>query len=234
MSESECLIKFRKLRQLQDVEISDLANQMGTIACDLYDSGDYSAAESWYRRIVTAKQRIKWHKPEQTLWACVQIPNCVLHQGRYSEVQQLHKDLHTKIERILDSDHPILILSQLLKGHILQNLGHRAEADAAYRQVLQICLSSLGLHHPATLLALQSLGLSLIRLRMDAETQGLFETTICVTKVRSHNYFCLLWFIYLLHFTISRDTPPRGLALIFESSSLFITLYVLYLTAQSS
>jgi hypothetical protein len=29
---------------------------------------------------------------------------------------------------------------------------------------------------------------------------------LLVTKVRSHNCFCLLWFIYLLHFTIPRDT----------------------------
>jgi hypothetical protein len=74
MSESECLIKFRKLRQLRDVGISNLVDRMGTIACKLYNSGDFATAEIWYRRIVTAKQRIKWHKPEQTLWTCVQIP----------------------------------------------------------------------------------------------------------------------------------------------------------------
>jgi tetratricopeptide (TPR) repeat protein len=177
MSESECLLKFRKLRQLQDVEISNLVDRMGTIACDLYYSRDYAAAESWYRRIVTAKQRIRWHKPEQTLLACVQVPKCVILQGRYSEVQQLHKDLHTKIERILGSEHPISILSRVLKGQILYELGHLVEADAVLRQGLQICLSSLGLVHPETLRALESLGSSLRHLRRDAEAQGLYETT---------------------------------------------------------
>jgi hypothetical protein len=180
LSESECLLKFRKLRQLQDVEISNLVDRMGTIACDLYYSRDYAAAESWYRRIVTAKQRIRWHKPEQTLLACVQVPECVLLQGRYTEVQQLHKDLHTKIERILGSEHPISILSRLLKGRILHDLGHLVEADAVFRQGLQICLRSLGLVHPETLRALESLGSSLRDLRRDAEAQGLYETIVYI------------------------------------------------------
>jgi tetratricopeptide (TPR) repeat protein len=178
MSDSECLIKFRKLRQLQDVEISNLVDQMGTITGDLYNSRDCATAESWYRRIVTAKQRIKWHKPEQTLFACVQIPDCVIIQGRYSEVQQLHKELHTNIEQILGSERPISILSRILKGHILGNLGHPVEADTVYRQALQICLSSYGLNHSDTLLALESLGLTLMQLRRDAEAQGLFETIV--------------------------------------------------------
>jgi tetratricopeptide (TPR) repeat protein len=178
MSKSECLIKFRKLRQLKDVEISNLIDRMGIIASDLYNSRDYATAETWYRRIVTAKQRIKWHKPEQTLWACVHIPDCVLRQGRYSEVQQLHKDLHTKIEQILGSEHPISIWSRRSKGLILQTLGLPAEADGVYRQVLQIFLSGLGVNHRDTLLTLENLGLSLIQLRRYAEAQSLFETII--------------------------------------------------------
>jgi tetratricopeptide (TPR) repeat protein len=178
MSELECLIKFRKLRQLKDVEISNFVDRMGIIATGLYSSGDYAAAETWYRRIVTAKQRIKWHKPEQTLWACVHIPDCVLRQGRYSEVQQLHKDLHTKIEQILGSEHPISIWSQRLKGNTLQTMGLSAAADGVYRQVLQIFLSSLGINHPETLLSLENLGRSLIQVGRHAEAQGLFETII--------------------------------------------------------
>jgi tetratricopeptide (TPR) repeat protein len=212
MSKSECLIKFRKLRQLQDVEICNLVDRMGTIACNLHNSRDYAAAESWCRRIVTAKQRIKWHKPEQTLLACVIIPECVLLQGRYGEVQQLHKDLHTKIERILGSEHPISIFSRLLKGHILYNLGHHAEVDIVYRQVLQICLSSLGPNNPDTLLALESLGLNLVDLRRDAEAQGLYETTIYLRyqgmkasgEVGSFQ-MDVLWEMYMLAGVLDRD-----------------------------
>jgi tetratricopeptide (TPR) repeat protein len=180
ISESECLRKFQKLRQLQDVEISNLVDRMGTIAQKRYNSRDYATAESWYRRIVTAKQRIKCHKPEQTLWACVHIPDCVLREGQCREAQQLHKDLDTRIEQILGSEHPISIWSRRLKGDILFNLGDLAEADVVHRQLLQTCLSSLGLNHQYTFLALESLGLILIEFRKGAEARGLFETSICL------------------------------------------------------
>jgi tetratricopeptide (TPR) repeat protein len=83
-----------------------------------------------------------------------------------------------KINQILGSEHGISIKSRLLKGHILQGLGHPAEADAVYRQVLQICLSSLGVNHPETLISLEGLGRSLMQLGRVAEAQGLFETII--------------------------------------------------------
>jgi tetratricopeptide (TPR) repeat protein len=179
MSESECLIKFRKLRQLQDEEISNLVNRMGVIASDLFNARAYATAEIWYRRTVAAKQKIKWHKPEQTLWACVQIPECVRLQGRYDEVeQQLHQDLHAKIERILGSDHPISVYSRLLKGETLDILGHPEEAEAVYRQVLQIHLINLGIKHPGTLYALERLGSCLIGLKRNTEAQRLCEITI--------------------------------------------------------
>jgi len=68
MSKSKCLIKFRKLGQLQNMEINNLINRMGAIAFDLYESEDYATAESWYRRIVTAKQRINGTNQSKPYW----------------------------------------------------------------------------------------------------------------------------------------------------------------------
>ncbi|KUJ06781.1 uncharacterized protein LY89DRAFT_396785 [Mollisia scopiformis] len=178
MSESECLTKFRKLRHLAVVEVSNLAGRMMTIAKGLYMSRDFASAERWYRRIVTAKQKIRWHKPEETLQACLAVLSCLRHQGRYSESQQLHNDLHAKIEVILGNDHRISIRSQELKAEILYYLGHSAESEAIDRQILQIQLSSFGVRHAETLTSLGNLGSDLVRHKRCPEAQRLLEAVI--------------------------------------------------------
>jgi len=118
-SESECDGKLKALGNLQPTEIISLADDVGGIAQDHYNLNDFITAEVWFRRAVLVKAKMAWYEPEQTMWACVRILDCMLRQDQYEQVQKLHQDLHPALETILGSEHPVTIGSVELKASLL-------------------------------------------------------------------------------------------------------------------
>jgi tetratricopeptide (TPR) repeat protein len=178
VSDSECKIKLQKLKYMQDTEIIHLVEVMGARAEELYDQGCYDTAETWFRGVVRAKKLVHWYKPHQTLWACLHVVGCVQLQDRYKEAQQLQQGLHGTIERMLSADHNISVRSRKLNAEILGHLGFMAEEEVVRRQVLQICLTTLGARHLETIDALEDLGCALELLRRHGEARPLLETSL--------------------------------------------------------
>jgi tetratricopeptide (TPR) repeat protein len=101
-------------------------------------------------------------------------------QGRFKEAQQLHKDFHVKIEKLLGVNHDICLRSREVKATFLGQLGFWVEAESIRRQVLQSLLNTLGPRHGRTLGALHNLALVLkLFERYREEVQHLFEITVC-------------------------------------------------------
>jgi tetratricopeptide (TPR) repeat protein len=178
LSESECRNKLQRLKRMQDTELIHLTETMGAIAEDYYDQGYCETAETWFRRVVRAKQLVSWYKPHQTLWACLRVAYCLELQDRYREAHQLLQGLHGTIERTLAVDHEITLRSKNLKADLLGQLGFYSEEEDFRRQLLQIRLNSLGMRHPETIWALQNLGYTLQDLERHGEAQNLFETSL--------------------------------------------------------
>lgn len=182
MSKSQCREKLRTLKKLEHIEIIHLLNAIIDVADELYQDNHYVEAEIWFRRVVTTKQvsqLIAWYKPQQTLWACVQIVHCMQIRGRVREAYELHNDFHDKIERTLGADHDVTCFSRELKCSLLRELAlEKEEQESLIRQHLQICLTTLGTAHPRTLETLRKLGYCLGQLKKHTESQHLLETTI--------------------------------------------------------
>jgi len=151
---------------------------MGARALNLFDQGSYDTAETWFRRVVKAKSFVKWYKPHQTLWACLQVADCLRFQDRFREAQQLQQDLHSPIKRIFGADHEVCVQSMELNATILANLGFAEEVETIHRQVLQMRLITLGMRHPETISALENLGSALDSLDRRGESQQLMEASL--------------------------------------------------------
>jgi tetratricopeptide (TPR) repeat protein len=187
MSESECKIKLQKLKHMQDTEIIHLVEAMGARAEKLYYQARYDTAETWFRRVVRAKKLVNWYKPDQTLWACLHVADCLQFQSRYKEAQQLQQGLHGTIERICRADHDVSVKSVELNAEILGLLGFVAEEEAIRRQVLQIRLTTCGMRHPETIFALENLGSTLEALERHGEARQLLEASLHFRLERRKN-----------------------------------------------
>ncbi|PMD24378.1 hypothetical protein NA56DRAFT_35355 [Hyaloscypha hepaticicola] len=178
LSELECKNKLQRLKRMQDTEIIHLAETMGAIAEDYYDQKCLETAETWFRRVVRAKQLVNWYKPHQTLWACLRVISCLRYQCRYKEAHQILQGLHGTIERTLAADHEISVQSKKLKADLLGFLGFWSEEEDLHRQILQIRLNSLGMRHPETIMALQDVAYTLAMLKRHGEARNLLETSL--------------------------------------------------------
>jgi tetratricopeptide (TPR) repeat protein len=178
MSASECKDKLKRIKHLKPASVITLVNSVGGLAQDHYNLNDFVGAEVWFRRCINARMSTMWYKPAQTLWACIRVLDCMLRQDRYEEVKTLHLGLHTKLEKILNREHPIIAGSLELRASLLGALGLLADEEIVLRQVLQSRLETLGMTHPATITALENLGCSLARLKRQAKPQLILETAI--------------------------------------------------------
>ncbi|KAH8753453.1 hypothetical protein F5882DRAFT_385691 [Hyaloscypha sp. PMI_1271] len=212
MSESECKMKLQRLKHMQDTEIIHLVEAMGARAEELFDQGSYGTGETWFRRVVRAKSFVKWYKPHQTLWACLQVAGCLQLQNRFREAQQLQQVLHSAIERIFSADHDVFVKSMELNAEMLGYLGFAEEGETIRRQVLQMRLTTHGMRHPETIYALENLGSALDLLDRNGEAQQLLEASIHFSLERVKDsrdtltsHYRILWDVAMLAQVLRRD-----------------------------
>jgi tetratricopeptide (TPR) repeat protein len=175
LPESECL---KILGSKTPSEIPNLMKSMWYLARKCYRTGQYSAAESWYRRIVTRKQQNLGFQPRETLQACLWVIRSITIQGKYLEALQLHEKLHGKILRLFKPAEGVCLLSRGTQSLALTNFGRSSEGQQIRREILQICLTAYGPRHPQTLIALRNLGFVLASMRRHLESEQLLRTAL--------------------------------------------------------
>lgn len=176
--------RFRNLRKLETAQTMELARGMQQIA----DAYSYEAldveAETWYRRVVTAKQRKLGHKPIETLRACMGVINSVYYQERYADAQNLHEDFNIRLQRLVPAEHELCIRSKTRWCSILGRFRLFRQEEVQRRELVQICIANFGIQHQTTLFALRDLGSCLRDLyatsrgRETQECENIFRTTL--------------------------------------------------------
>lgn len=170
--------KFKELNTLTPAQTVELVSGMQQIADAYYFEALDSPAESWYRRIVTARQRIPNHEPLETLGACLRVINAIYYQERYTEAHQLHQDFHNKVQKHVPAGHAIFISSKIRRAGLLGRFGYFRQEDIERREVLQTCLCTFGVRHQHTLLALRDLGSCLRDQALYAEAEAILKTAL--------------------------------------------------------
>jgi len=156
--EWECKAKFRLLGSMTTADILKLVRSMWTVADRYYDQCEFTAAEPWYRRIVTAKQKVPGIRPQDTLEAALWVVEAVFSQGKYFEAEHLHQQMHSKIQSIIKPESPIAYLSNHNSACLLHYFGRYEEEEVIRREMLQIQLTEFGTRHENTVIILRSMG----------------------------------------------------------------------------
>jgi hypothetical protein len=175
LSETECKELLGMAATSKD---SSLIESMWCIAHNYSNMRQYRVAEYWYRKIVTVKQQNLDVQPCETLAACLWVIRSVSAQGKCLEALHLHEGLHTKIIRLFDPAHGVCLLSRLTESLVLSGLGRHKKCHETRRELLQICLATLGIRHPQTFAALRSLGFILSVEKRYVESEQLLRTTL--------------------------------------------------------
>jgi hypothetical protein len=142
LPEYECI---KLLRGKTPTEIPDLMKSLWCIARKSYSAGQFSAAESWYRKIVTANQQNLEVQPCEAFEACLWVIRSMTQQGKCSEALELHKGLHAKILSLFNPAHPLCFLSRATKAVTLINVGKSNESQEIRREIVQSILQHLEL-----------------------------------------------------------------------------------------
>jgi tetratricopeptide (TPR) repeat protein len=175
LPEFECM---KILKSKTPTETPNLMKSMWYIARKCYRTGQYIAAESWYRRIVTIRQHNLWFQPRETIQACLWVIRSITTQGKYLEALQLQEKLHDKVLRQFNPATEVSLLSRGTKSLALTNFGRSSEGQQIRREILQICLTAYGPKHPQTLIALRNLGFVLASMGRHLESEQLLRTAL--------------------------------------------------------
>ncbi|KAG4437237.1 hypothetical protein IFR05_007291 [Cadophora sp. M221] len=182
LSKSECKAMMRKLSKTKPADVLALVDDMWSIARRYYYRSDYSSAESWYRRIVTAKLHVRHLRQHETIEACLKVVACIDYQGRYAEARAIHQDLHDKILRLFKSnpDHELTITSRLRLARIFSSFGERQREESIHRELLQVALNRYGLFNDKCLNAIQNVARCLFRTKRSSQAEHLYHTILHV------------------------------------------------------
>ncbi|KAE8444779.1 hypothetical protein EG329_014239 [Mollisiaceae sp. DMI_Dod_QoI] len=157
LTESEYTLRLRARRQSKTPDI-ELLNSMWDTANAYYQNDKYATAENWYRHLVSAYQKIPWFNPRLKVAACLRVIESMHCQGKFKEARDHHRDLHLKLTHQRWEDMTTKIHSMRVLADLLFELGEYEYAERAYREALQMNLSSYGIRSYDTPYVLECLG----------------------------------------------------------------------------
>lgn len=186
----ECKRRFRKLQIANPNEIIRLADDMFQLADTYRSAKNFKKAEFWYRKIVTAKQKLRWYKPLETLKDCVGVVDSMKWQSRYFDIYEVLKDFIPSIQKVLPPDHYFnttlkrIWVASSRNSSALRN--HEREYNALV-ELLQTCLRNSGMRHETTPRTLSDLGKSLTNGKSFRDGEAIFTAALdlCHTSTTS-------------------------------------------------
>lgn len=177
----ECTRSFRRLGIADPHEVIRLIDSMFQVADTCYCTGNFEKAEFWYRRIVTAKRKVRWFKPLETLKACAGVISCMGWQNKYLDAYEIMKDFLPSVQKILPHDHYIsIVLKRVWTASLRETLDSKTLEHGynALLELLQTCLSSFGMRHETTLQTVGDLGTYLLSLGSLRECESIIRVTL--------------------------------------------------------
>lgn len=178
LTELECVYQMRALSKLAPTQVQDLVHCLWDIAFQYHNLQQWKAAETWYRRIVTAKQKISKRNPDETIKARLHVITCLQGQGRYAEARSLHKNVHVTVERTTSPSHELALESKRTLAVQFCSLGETRKEGDVRRELVQIHLTKFGLTNIDTLVELKHLAYHLASFGRYAESEQLLTTCL--------------------------------------------------------
>jgi tetratricopeptide (TPR) repeat protein len=226
----EYIQRFQKLQDMDSRETIELVHGMRQIADAYYNYNTKEhnrQAEFWYRRIVTAKQRVLYHDPLGTLQACTGVIISICLQGRYLDAHSIARDFCVKLQKLLPPHHDLVIVLRRTWARLLRNIngeGH-GEQEATRYETFQICLSAFGPRNKHTLWALQDLEVSLHQ-KLFGEREEIIRIALDIARQVEKDESCKFMVTRDLMVTLGRvlcdqKKYPEALDILENAKSLY-------------
>ncbi|KAI1275681.1 kinesin light chain 1, partial [Xylaria sp. FL0933] len=135
---------------------------MSYLASDLLKQRKYNEAESIYRRVLGAEERVLGKDHPNTLTTLHNLALALWGQGEYEEAEKFYRQVMEAQERVLGKEHPSTLTTLHNLALALFDQGEYEEAERIYRRVVEAQERVLGKEHPSTLATLHDLALALL------------------------------------------------------------------------
>ena len=120
---------------------------MHSLAYGLDATGELDQAESLYRRVSAARERVLGAEHPDTLNSRNNLAIVLSDQGKLAEAEAEHRAVLAIRERVLGAEQADTLSSRNSLANMLYEQGKFVEAEAEYRAVLAICERVLGAEH---------------------------------------------------------------------------------------
>ncbi|KAF1991357.1 kinesin light chain 1 [Aulographum hederae CBS 113979] len=152
---------------LEEMARAPLLDRIGRCQSSL---GQYSAAETTYRRVVLLREKSLGKEHDQTLASMSQVASALESQGKYEEAESMDRQTLARRDKVLGVEHPDTLTSMSNLA-----LGKYSEAESMNRQTLARYEKVLGADHPHTLMSIYCLAHLLANQRRTDESVVLYE-----------------------------------------------------------
>ncbi|KAH8598500.1 kinesin light chain 1 [Bisporella sp. PMI_857] len=125
--------------------------------------GQYSAAETAHRQVLSFREKRLGKKHPSTLVSMSNLAFVLERQGKYKEAELMNKQTLARREKVLGLEHPSTLTSMSNLAGVLERQGKHEEAKSMNKQTLARREKVLGLEHPSTLMSMSNLAFVLER-----------------------------------------------------------------------
>jgi len=186
---ADALKRLHDAEALTDVTRDPLewARVQFAIAGVLIAKGQYSDAESIFRKVVKERERALGPEHPDTLSARQMLGVALDQEGKYAESEAEHRAVLKLREKELGPEHPDTLITRISLTYDLSFQGKYAEAESECRALLKLQEKVLGPEHPDTLGTRGSLATTLAEEGKYAEAEAEYRALLKLEeKVLGH------------------------------------------------
>ena len=112
--------------------------------------GQYSAAETTHRQVLSLREEGLGKEHKQTLISMNEIGVALGGQGRYEEAESMNRQTLARHEKVLRPEHPDTLTSMYCLAHLFANQYRYDESLILYKRACATYSTVLGIDHPTT------------------------------------------------------------------------------------
>ncbi|KAH8800242.1 hypothetical protein F5884DRAFT_757854 [Xylogone sp. PMI_703] len=140
--------------RLDEIDRDSLLDRIGRCQESL---GQYSAAETTHRQVLSLRERRLGKKDGDTFASMSQVGVALWYQGKYEEAEAMQQQTLMLREKILGPEHQDTLTSVEILALVLGDQGKYGKAESMHRQALAGYKKVLGAEHPSTLTSMSNL-----------------------------------------------------------------------------
>ncbi|KAF2834342.1 kinesin light chain 1 [Patellaria atrata CBS 101060] len=148
-------IHVARLDSMLDKRVrASLLDRIGRCQASL---GQYSAAETTHRRVLSLREKNLGKEYDQTLTSMNEVIGALEGQGKYEDAELMNRQMLVQCEKALGPEHLSTLTSMSNLAGVLSRQGKYEEAELMNRKTLTRYEKVLGSEHPCTLTSMGNL-----------------------------------------------------------------------------